>query len=562
MFSTSLIIYTTLLLNQYFPLSSSNIIVDVASTEEDRFIVDLGYAKYLGNHTTIWPNAVSYLGIPYAEPPLGEQRFRAPVSLNTSRITQEANGGVIDARFYSGGCIEGAFSPGVPIPGGSEDCLKVNVYTPAGVSPDAKLPLLVFIHGGAYVWGNPSNIPFEHWIQQSPNVIIVTIYYRLSAFGFLAIPEFITNPTLGDLNAGFLDQIKALKWVKRHIGKFGGDPNKVTIDGQSAGATSVEWHLIVGATGGEVLFRGAIAQSVYRAPVPNAEQQQPLFDAFVNRVGCGEGNVVEKMGCLRSASADVLAIAQDNVTTTLLGYNAFHVVVDKKVIVDYPVNLIRKGKFRKVPLIVGATSNETFLFGQDISADMKGAFPSLTDEGVSTLEQASLLMPSSSFASKALRYQTLTGDAGFRCTRPIMASAWDAAGTNTWTYRFNQADPNYQTPEVTHGADVYLMFRGSHIGDDGVTTFIPLNTTETAFSKELIAYWLSFVHTLNPNAHKLERAPVWPQFTADGRERVVLTAASNSVDADTVSGSGIEVEGEDEVRRCGIVAGLAEQLQD
>lgn len=136
------------------------------------------------------------------------------------------------------------------------------------------VPVLVYIHGGGYVLGNPANYPFEHWIEQSPNVVIVSIYYRLSAFGFLTTPEFVNNASLGDLNAGLLDQIEALRWIQKHIDKFGGDPERVTIDGESAGGASVEMHLIANTGREESLFRGAIAQAVFRTPVPTPEQLQ------------------------------------------------------------------------------------------------------------------------------------------------------------------------------------------------------------------------------------------------------------------------------------------------
>jgi hypothetical protein len=122
-----------------------------------------------------------------------------------------------------------------------------------------------------YIYGNPRNWPFDHWINQSPNVIIVSVYYRLSSFGFLATPAF-RDATNGDFNAGFLDQVQALKWVKENIGSFGGDPGMVTIDGESAGGSSVELHLV--ANEGERLFSQAIAQSVYRTPLPTPEQQK------------------------------------------------------------------------------------------------------------------------------------------------------------------------------------------------------------------------------------------------------------------------------------------------
>jgi carboxylesterase type B len=122
----------------------------------------------------------------------------------------------------------------------------------------------------AYVYGNPASWPFDHWVHQNQNVVVVSVYYRLSSFGFLTTPAF-ADATVGDLNAGFLDQIEALRWIKENIASFGGNPNQVTISGESAGGSSVELHLV--AKNVERLFHRAIAQSVYRTPLPTPEQQ-------------------------------------------------------------------------------------------------------------------------------------------------------------------------------------------------------------------------------------------------------------------------------------------------
>ncbi|KAG5638535.1 hypothetical protein H0H81_012035 [Sphagnurus paluster] len=222
-------------------------------------IVDLGYAKYLGNRS--FPDTVAYLGLPYAEPPLGERRFRAPVPLNTARISREAKGAVIDATKYPPFCVQGTSGDREVSGAGSEDCLNLNIYAPSSANKKSN----------CYVFGNPANWPFDHWIHQSPNVVIVSIYYRLSSFGFLATPE-LSDSKLGDLNAGFKDQVEALRWIKRNIATFGGNPNKVTIDGVSAGGSSVHLHLV--ANEKERLFSGAIAQSNYRTSVPTPEQQK------------------------------------------------------------------------------------------------------------------------------------------------------------------------------------------------------------------------------------------------------------------------------------------------
>lgn len=122
------------------------------------------------------------------------------------------------------------------------------------------------------MYGNPRNWPFEHWINQSPNVVVVSVYYRLDSFGFLAHPDF-SDSSIGDLNTGIKDQLQALKWVHDNIAAFGGDPEQVTINGQSAGGGSVEIHLIAN-EGSERLFAGAIAQSVDREILPLPQQQE------------------------------------------------------------------------------------------------------------------------------------------------------------------------------------------------------------------------------------------------------------------------------------------------
>ncbi len=136
----------------------------------------------------------------------------------------------------------------------------------------AQLTDLFDVEDSGYLFGNPADWSFDHWIHQSPNVVVVTVYYRLSSFGFLAVPEF-SDPKNGDFNAGFMDQVQALRWVKQNIASFGGDPSRVTINGESAGGSSVELHMVAKATFGERLFSKAIAQSVYRTPLPTPDQK-------------------------------------------------------------------------------------------------------------------------------------------------------------------------------------------------------------------------------------------------------------------------------------------------
>jgi len=310
-------------------------------------VAGIGYASYQGVDT--YGDATSYLGIPYAEPPLGDLRFRAPKALDATRVSRETGGSVVDATQYPDPCIQGALSseprcpvmatPSDPIftgartggdrgGAGSEDCLKVNIYTPSQATAGSNckpeffalhrsrrsthrarflVPVLFYIHGGGYRYGNPANFPFDHWVHQSQEVVIVSVYYRLSAFGFLSHPDFASG-AIADNNVGFLDQVEALKWVKGYIQHFGGDPDNITINGESAGGASVLLHLV--STGGKV-FKQAISQSLYDGYMPTLDQQKDLFDYFAAKAGCGTGNVAMTVACLREASVRALAIAQD-----------------------------------------------------------------------------------------------------------------------------------------------------------------------------------------------------------------------------------------------------------
>ncbi|KII91820.1 hypothetical protein PLICRDRAFT_105475 [Plicaturopsis crispa FD-325 SS-3] len=532
-------------------VSGLNAVASVSSPSGGN-VVDVGYAKYLGNQS--FPNAVAYLGIPYAEPPVGDRRFRAPLELNTSRISATSGGKVINATEYPDFCIQGSTGAGDAGGAGSEDCLKVNVYAPAGAKKGDKLPVLVYIHGGGYVYGNPRNWPFDGWIHQSPNVVIVSVYYRLDSFGFLSHPAF-SSPENGDFNAGFQDQIQALRWVQSYIDAFGGDPGHVTINGESAGGSSVELHLVAKET--EKLFAQAIAQSVYRTPVPSPEQQTALFEFYASAAGCESGSISSQMACLRNASVSTLARAQDTSTSAAFNgsYNLFHPVVDGTLITDTPTKSILSGEFAHVPLIVGSTSNETLSGDLNITAALHTFFPALT---AAQLAQFLDVYPEADFDSPAQRAQVATGESELICARAIMGGAF-AGATKAWTYRYNQANPTTGSTTVGHAAENWMMFDGTNTGFNGTTTFTPLNSTEQAFAQELVAYWLSFVRAGDPNVHKLARSPAWAPYTSATKSRIVLQQA----DADeSGSGSYVELEPPAESRRCAFVASLVEDQQN
>ncbi|KAJ8072175.1 hypothetical protein PM082_015733 [Marasmius tenuissimus] len=529
-------------------------LIGVWPTRLPENIVDVGYAKYRSTYR-LGEYSIGYLGVPYARPPVDERRFRSPVPLEVER--RKKNSAIVDVSNYPDFCIQGG-RDGLPGGAGSEDCLKVNVYKPVNATHESALPVMVFFHGGGYTFGNPRSFPFEHWINQSPNIIIVSVYYRVGSFGFLVPP--ITNSETEDfdLNAGFHDQIEALRWVQRNIKSFGGDPDRVTIDGHSAGGSSVLLHLVREGSSSERLFSAAIAQSVYRVPVPKMEQQEALFDFYALDAGCGNGNISEKMSCLRKADVGALVKAQDAAETLAVftsPYRFFRPVVDGKLILDYPTRLLMNSHFVRVPLLVGATSNETSLPEQDLETGLRWLYPALSDDDVAEFFE---VYPAEQFGSFSERFRVTTGESVFVCARPLMARAFNEANTDVWSYRYDQPNPVLGSSVVAHSAESWMMFNGTKTGNNGTATFTPLNENQRAFSRELIAYWISFVRDYNPNTYKLDQSPEWPSYDVDlGSRQMVLHQGQ-----DGDSGSHVETEDAAVKKRCDFVYGKVDEEQN
>ncbi|KZV84900.1 alpha/beta-hydrolase [Exidia glandulosa HHB12029] len=488
--------------------------------------VQLGRNLFQGNTSS--PDVTVFYGVPYAQAPVGNLRWRAPRPVATSLFAPTK---VIDATSPPLPCIQGTTGGGDAGGAGSEDCLKVNIYTPSNATARSNLPVLVYIHGGGYTYGNPVNWPFVHWVEQDPNVVVVSVYYRLAAIGFLATPE-LANPAVGDLNVGFLDQVEALRWVQKNIRAFGGDPSRVTINGESAGGSSVELHLV--ANEQPSLFRGVIAQSVYRHTLATPEQKREQFQEFARRAGCATGGPVAQLACLRKAPLTAIAPAQDAKASYDTPYTLWTPVIDGKVIRDIPSTLLLQGRFKRVPVIVGATTNETLAGGDTVALGLKNFFPQLTEGDITDLERA---FPASDYSDPFI-VQTVTGASSVRCARDIFVKGI-SPHENVFVYRYNQPNPtSHQPGNTAHAAENWMMFGGTNTGFNGTTEFTGLNA--------LIAYWLSFVRSQNPNTHKLARSPSWPSTRSTTR----LVLQEDRAGSTTRSGMVVEEEPADEVAMC------------
>ncbi|KIO27059.1 hypothetical protein M407DRAFT_23747 [Tulasnella calospora MUT 4182] len=378
-------------------------------------IIDLGYAKYRGRRSS--SRCTVYLGLPYAEPPLGHLRFRKPVSLNTQPVP---NPQVIDATQYPIFAIQGATGSSDFGGAGSEDCLKVDLYVPADATPSSHYPVLVYIHGGGYRFGAPKNWPFNHWIDIQPRVVIVSVYYRLSVLGFLAHPDFIKRDDLADCN--------------------------------SAGGSSVEIQLTAFGGQNRDLFCGAIAQSVYRTPVFQLDQKQPVFDALLKELKCPLERLDNQLEWLRTVNAVDLVQASDAVFArhheVLWDWKP---VIDGELLPDYPAVLLQSGRFVDVPVIVGATTDETPSTDDMVwSEELPKHWPLLTAADINDVAEK--------YIAQALSIAKAAGDGLNRSATLVFGEAFSKA----WIYRYNQ--PAGNSSAVEHSSDNWQMFQGTCTG--------------------------------------------------------------------------------------------------
>ncbi|TFY61853.1 hypothetical protein EVJ58_g4251 [Rhodofomes roseus] len=326
--------------------------------------VTLDYGTYQGVTSG---SVTSYLGMNYAQPPVGNLRFAAPQE-------PEPFTGVADATSYGAACpqqdivLPDLLPKNVTITSASglisEDCLNLNVIKPANVSAGDSLPVLFWIFGGAFEIGDASTYDGSLYVERSialgQPIIFVALNYRVNAFGFIASQEILdANAT----NLGLRDQRLALQWVNKYISQFGGDPEKVTIWGESAGAFSVAAHLVwnEGDTGG--LFRAAVMQSGPPISLRTVAEGQQYYDQLVENTGCsGEDDT---LACLRSVPYLELQAAIA-LSPTFFSYQSLTLAweprIDGQVVLRNGMKYIQEGLYAKVPVIIGDCYDEGTLF--------------------------------------------------------------------------------------------------------------------------------------------------------------------------------------------------------
>ncbi|KAI1822744.1 Alpha/Beta hydrolase protein [Xylaria intraflava] len=325
-----------------------------------------------------------YRGIPYAQPPTGPLRLKPPVRLESFGSVQATGVGpacpqstavtitplLLDVIALSG--IDESQALGMASGQETEDCLTISVMRPQGTAADAKLPVLFWIFGGGFDMGSPQSfngsVLIPQSVAQGKPIILVAVNYRLGAFGFLGGSEVLAD---GAANLGLLDQRMGLEWVADNIEAFGGDPDAVTIWGESAGSICVFNQLALfdgnNTYNGRPLYRGAIMDSgsvIPSEPVDGVKAQE-IFDTVAEAAGCASAADSAKLECLRSADFDTFLNASNSVPT-FLSYNSLALSYsprpDGQILTDSPDVLARESKYTAVPIIIGNQENEGTIF--------------------------------------------------------------------------------------------------------------------------------------------------------------------------------------------------------
>lgn len=468
-----------------------------------------------------------YLGIPYAAPPVGDLRWRPP---------QPAKGwhGVRDATEYGNICAQvttlGVFAGPASV---DEDCLYLNVFTTAtgGNRGGGKRPVLVWIHGGGNVDGASNDYDGSKLATGGPlgvDTVVVTTNYRLGLFGFLAHPALGAGGSEPSANYGIMDLQAVLRWVRANIAQFGGDPNNVTVGGQSAGASDTAANMISPMSKG--LFHRAILQSSPTSTYPSLDVGLERGKGFAEAAGCATD--ADVAACLRKLSA--AEVLQWQGTANANGPYVTGPMVDGTVIPRAPLDAWTSGDFNRVPVLGGNTRDEaTFSLGitQYFNAGMKAMTPEDFDKLVTavysgpagpgtsgnpypagTVDAVKSHYPLSSYDSPMLAYDALSTDAG--ACRALKVERTLSRWVPFYAYQFNYRDAPYYFPPMpgfqalaAHTIDIQFLFPLWHGGILGVSH--PLNAAETALSDQLVGYWTKFAKSGNPNG---SGDSPWPRF--------------------------------------------------
>jgi para-nitrobenzyl esterase len=434
-----------------------------------------------------------FRGVPFAEPPVGALRFRPPVKIKPWVAEREAS------RFPAEAMQDGDHDVVK-----SEDCLYLNVWA----LPDAEaLPVFVWIHGGGFTGGSAFAPVFDGTEFAKAGVVVVTVAYRLGVFGFLEMEPLLGAEYAGSGNNAVRDLICALEWVRDNIEAFGGDPKRVTVGGESAGAKLTD--VLMGVPKAQGLFAQMISES------GGAERVWPKANADAVARGFGEawGKSVER---LKTAPAGELISAQVRFVASWPQHFPLRMEVDGSLIPRLPVETITNGALSGTRLLIGTNRDESALFLgphplKVTAADLGNVSLATFDE---VFARYGAVYPGMS--EEQLRIRAVTAEEYWVPSIRVV-DAYLKGGGAAWMYRLDFAPASGRLKgEAYHSEDIGLVW-------DKVNETITNVVAERALAKQMHAAWVAFIKGGTPGAEGL---PVWPQYSSETRETMVLDKVS------------------------------------
>jgi para-nitrobenzyl esterase len=485
----------------------------------------------------------SWKGVRYADPPVGDLRWRAPQP--PEPWTEVADGGVL------GPVCPQPVDPRIPIDLGApqgDDCLTLNIW--ASSDTERHKPVMVWIHGGAYVLGSANQPLYDGRVMAAGgDVVVVTVNYRLGALGFLNLSSFSTPRRRFDTNLGLRDVVHALHWVRDNIAAFGGDPDRVTVFGESAGAGIITTLLTSPAAEG--LFAAAIAQSSPATSVYDSIRARAVAEQYLAALGLEDNDIDGLVDAPVAALVEASRTVFNDVPVQSPGTLAFAPIVDGDLVPDHPVKLARQGRSHPVPLIIGTNKHEAALFRW-----MKSPLMPITPEAITAMfaqiasEQPHLVLPTDEQIASA--YSGLRGKArGMGVARDVgfrMPTVWLAEGHSAvapvYLYRFDWATPMLRLLRLSgaHATELPFVWGNLVAGPKDPTFRLGGMKTGKMVSSRIQTRWRNFATQGKPLGADGE--PEWLPYQEADRACLLIDrqdSVVNDVDLHIRSAWGTEV---------------------
>jgi len=477
-------------------------------------------------------------GIPFAEPPIGNLRLRKPEAFKPSRNAPSP----VDATEFGLSCPQLDITPTAQ----SESCLTVNIFRPAGTSEHSRLPVMTWVYGGGFTEGaasiyNGSGIVAQSIIRGTP-IIYVNLNYRLGPLGWPLGEEAESDDVL---NLGLEDQLLAFRWVQANIRLFGGDPDKVTIFGESAGAISVALHFLNPSA--DNVFRAAILESGSQSTnqIVKATDRQSVWDSFATAAGCPGSTTLT---CLRNANLSAILLGQHVAQTNSSIEFPFGPMIDHQLIPESPAELLSAGKFLAKPFISGTNLDEGTAFTPHalasvadlelfllalynpetssddaaITAELLQLYPDMNSEFSSPYGTGAA--PNPGFGAEFKRGASILGDLAFLALRrDFIDKSTTHKHTRSYAYLFADAEAVVPDLGVTHGTEIVYVYRD-------VATLAQAGQT---LSAQMADYWIAFANKLDPNDGKGTERPEWVPWDASKPMVMQLSGGNTTLIPDT-----------------------------